>query len=391
MLKFLFLFWGVGVMAGPENKISTETLDKALEALAGEETAGRQSGAPGAALARQWLVSWLEDHSVRPAGSEAGSYEQAFDGGINILGILDPAGSKGKEPVVMLGAHYDHTGTNCRAHALAASLTCNGAADNAAGVAAVLAAAETLSSQLKQPIALCFWDMEERGLKGSIFFAKNPSFPTGSLHLYINLDIIGLNLFKGLESSHFALASETGGPALIKDLTAAAADAGLKIRKLSYGFGHNRSDMTSFVVKGYALPIVFFTDGDGGAYHSTADELSLINRDKVARIAQTMVFLSQRAAAGGGAYSYRKPDYSGFFNAMPSDVPVMHDLINAVIDVASDNNLAAQHVADLTTLRDRLEKFRGQDPPELGVPEKQVLLESILGLIKLSKGLSVLP
>jgi len=76
---------------------------------------------------------------------------------------------------------------------------CNGAADNAAAVAVALSAAQNLASEIQAPVALAFWDGEERGLLGSDSFLQNPSFNLGQIVAYINLDIIGSSAAKQAE------------------------------------------------------------------------------------------------------------------------------------------------------------------------------------------------
>ena len=97
--------------------------------------------------ARAYIAHALTDMGYRPELN-------AFSHGINLIARSE--GSNPKEPVFVLGAHYDTV-----AHS-------PGADDNATGVAAVLEIARLLKKHLHtHSIVLAFWDGEEKGLLGS--------------------------------------------------------------------------------------------------------------------------------------------------------------------------------------------------------------------------------
>ena len=96
----------------------------------------------------------------------------------------------------MVGAHYDHLGSSCPT-AVAGDTICNGATDNATGVAATLAIGRAIAAQSKPPrrsVILAFWDREEDGLLGSQFYTQNPLVPLADTVGYVNFDIQGANL-----------------------------------------------------------------------------------------------------------------------------------------------------------------------------------------------------
>lgn len=78
----------------------------------------------------------------------------AYSTGVNVIGVRTGTSEPDRE--VVLGAHYDHIPG------------CDGADDNASGVAGLLEAARVLSSTTHPAtlVAVC-WDEEERGLIGS--------------------------------------------------------------------------------------------------------------------------------------------------------------------------------------------------------------------------------
>lgn len=110
----------------------------------------------------------------------------------NLLGRLPGEGPLAKE-AVLVGAHYDHLGIG---PAVNGDSIYNGARDNAAGVAEVLAIAEAFvrgGVKTKRSIVFAGFGAEEAGLVGSNALVERPFMPLRDLAAVINLD--GANLF----------------------------------------------------------------------------------------------------------------------------------------------------------------------------------------------------
>ena len=94
---------------------------------------------------------------------------------------------------------------------------CNGATDNAAGVAEVLSIGREIAQRPKPPrrsVVLALWDREEDGLLGSRYYVQHPVRPLAQTVVYVNYDIQGANVLPSLDTDTFAIGSETGGPQL---------------------------------------------------------------------------------------------------------------------------------------------------------------------------------
>ena len=99
-------------------------------------------------------------------------------GGVNVL--ASKLGSKSPQEIVILSAHYDHL------------QSCDGADDNASGVATVLEAARFFQSKTpERTVLLAFWDREESGLEGSLFHAKAAKARGDRITQMISLDGVG--------------------------------------------------------------------------------------------------------------------------------------------------------------------------------------------------------
>jgi hypothetical protein len=199
----------------------------------------------------------------------------------NIVGVIP--GSDLADEYVVVGAHYDHL-TPQRCRDVGDDDLCNGATDNAAGVAATLAVARAIAALPAPPrrsIVLALWDVEEYGLTGSLYFINHPLVPLEDIVAYVNLDLIGANLVPSARNTSFAVGPETGGP-LLEQMTAdAIAAVGLDTRPLSQTFGQERSDYHWFVQQ--EVPFVYFGDSTNACYHSAADDLDLVDLGKLSK------------------------------------------------------------------------------------------------------------
>lgn len=106
----------------------------------------------------------------------------------NVVGVARGRRPDGKAVVLM--AHWDHIGI-CAP--LAADKICNGAVDNASGVAAIIAVAEQVARMgLDRDVWFVATGAEELGLLGARAFADEPPLPLASIVAGFNLDTIAI-------------------------------------------------------------------------------------------------------------------------------------------------------------------------------------------------------
>lgn len=105
----------------------------------------------------------------------------------NVAGYIEGADPLRAEELVILTAHYDHLGT-VRGGAAADSIY-NGFSDNAAGVAMLLAIAETaVAAPPPRSLLFLFTAAEEVGLLGSIHFVRQHAPVVARTHAVLNVD-----------------------------------------------------------------------------------------------------------------------------------------------------------------------------------------------------------
>ena len=219
-----------------------------VEALAADEMEGRNNRSDGSTLAQDFLADQLGQFTDPLDGDSLEGYGHTFTLGTNLIGVI-PGGDRAEEYVV-LGAHYDHLGRGSCGTDTPDDLVCNGAGDNASGVATVLEIGRSLAADPEPPprtVVLALWDAEEDGLAGSAAYVDDPPVPLEDTAVYLNWDIQGSNLSPALADSTVMIGAETGGPNLIAAARAATEDSPLQTLALSLGFGDGRtSDHNTF-------------------------------------------------------------------------------------------------------------------------------------------------
>lgn len=275
---------GPSTTAAPASTAPPPTADGMVDVvtrLAADELTGRNENTDGWFGAQAYLTEQLATFAepIDPAATGADGYLQRTASSVNVIGIVP--GTDRPDEYVLVGAHYDHLGVGDCATSDPADTICNGAADNAAGVAVALEAvrAAIAAQPPTRSIILAFWDREEDGLLGSQEFVADPVVPLAQIVGYVNFDIQGANLSPGLSSSTVMVGAETGGPALVAAAARATEASTLNTVALSLIFGQGRSDHASLVAGG--VPSVFFTDANNGCYHSAQDDLAHLDTTKM--------------------------------------------------------------------------------------------------------------
>ena len=259
-----------------------ETLDvrQLVTALASDEFNGRDNMTPGSLAAQELLESQLAQFAepAVPSGDGNPGFAQQFDAGTNIIAIVP--GTDLADEYVLIGAHYDHLGNDCRDVGPEDDI-CNGATDNATGVAEAIAIARSIAADgpPRRSLVVALWDAEEDGLLGSSWYALNPVVPLAQTVAYVNFDGQGSNLLPSLANSTLLVGAETGGPNLIESAKGAVDSSALDTVTLSLPFGQDRSDHAA--LSGAGVPVVFFTDATAGCYHTVRDDVDAVDFDKL--------------------------------------------------------------------------------------------------------------
>ncbi|MDX2274784.1 MAG: M28 family metallopeptidase [Hyphomonadaceae bacterium] len=203
----------------------------------------------------------------------------------NVVGVLP--GAERPQETVVYGAHWDHLG---QCPPVNGDDICNGAQDNASGVAGLIELARRFASTSARPqrsVAFIAFTAEESGLLGSAYYAEHPIFAPADTAAMINMD--------GLSNRGIAreIAVVGYGQTDLQDLLVTAATAqGRTVAREPYPErgSYYRSDQLNFARIG--VPVLYTSPGldlfDGGVergralastflterYHKPDDELT---------------------------------------------------------------------------------------------------------------------
>lgn len=254
-----------------------------VEALSSDDFGGRDNQSPGSALAREFLYEELSKFAqpIDPSAEGIEGFLQPYSNGTNVLAMI-PGGELADE-YVLIGAHYDHHGSDPDSCAgmTADDDICNGANDNATGVAATIEIVRSIVAEgtPRRSIIITLWDGEEDGLVGARYYVENPIVPLEKTIAYVNFDIQGANLLPSLRNFTILVGAETGGPNLITAAQSAREVSTLDTIMLSLLFGQGRSDHA--VLTSVGVPAVFFTDANNGCYHTVKDDIDAVDFPKL--------------------------------------------------------------------------------------------------------------
>jgi len=354
-----------------------------VEFLAAPEREGRPGG--HADEAARYIVARFEEHGLKPlfgkASAEREAYLQAIpsssseDGEVTVMGRNIGAVLPGSDPtlqdeIVILSAHYDHLGV--RDGALFA-----GADDNASGVAMLLEVAERLSRQKvapKRTIAFVAFDLEERMLFGSQWFAAHLPWPEKNVKLFLTADMIGRSLGNLALPSVFVLGSEHA-PHLKTVLDEIGEPNGLEVARLGIDLIGTRSDYGPF--RDRKIPFLFFSTGQSDVYHTPRDVPETIDYEKLARVTGLIERITVAAANDDVA-----PEWTDDLQPNLDEARTLNRIASRLLDEAEERRFSALQLLTIGQAKSRTEAIlaRGEmtaDERSWLVRLSQVMLISV--------------
>ena len=226
----------------------------------------------------------------------------------NVVGRIRGSGNS-NESLLFL-SHWDHLGI-CRPEGIADRI-CNGAVDNASGIATMIEVAERLNAAPRPARDILFLatTAEEKGLLGAEYFAAHPVVPAQSIVAAINMDTVAVHR-AGLP---VAMIGRGILPALaqVVDSTVRAAgrqvdtdeEANVMVQRQD-GWKLNQAGIPTIMVGGSFSDMNVLGAFLQGHYHSPDDQaVGSIQLDGAVEDANLMVDLARRLADPS---VYRRP------------------------------------------------------------------------------------
>lgn len=215
----------------------------------------------------------------------------------NVAGLLRGNDPELSHELVVLSAHMDHVGVDDEGNVF------NGADDNASGTTALMLVAEALVTRDSRPrrsILFLAVSGEEKGLLGSEWWIKHPTWDLAQVVADVNTDMVGRN-----DSHSIGVTPSPEHPAyntLVRRAVELGPIHGMSVNWVS-GEGdyerrvdnyYSRSDHKHFTDAG--IPVAFFFSGEHGDYHRISDTLDKIDLGKVRRVAGLVAELTAEVA-----------------------------------------------------------------------------------------------
>ncbi len=252
--------------------------------LASDELEGRDTGSEGLEKAAKFIEEEFKTYGIAPYFETfRDTFEVEGAATYNVVGYLQGIDEQLKKEFIILGAHFDHIGTSKEVNG---DKIANGANDNAAGSAAVLALAKQFARQKnnKRSIIFVLFGAEERGLLGSEHLSKVLKSKNIDVYSMVNFEMIGVPLnnksykayITGYEKSNMATKiNEYAGNELIGFLPKAK-EFQLFQRSDNYPF------FKEFNVPCQTISTFDFTNYE--YYHHVDDEASQMNFEFMAEL-----------------------------------------------------------------------------------------------------------
>ena len=287
---FLLPLFLVGCISVPQPN-SSENLSSHVRFLASSELKGRAPRSHGSRAAREYIATRFRAAGLRPWPGEQ-EFQQSFGYGQNVIGILPGADPVLSNEVILVSAHYDHLGKKKgKIHP--------GAADNAAGVAALLDVLRQLTASghpAKRTIAFAAFDCEEWMLFGSFAFALRKDVQEARIAAVVNTDMLGRDFMDVVPHTLF-LAGAENYPDLRQQIRRSGEATGMRVLPLGTDLVGPRSDHVAFESRD--IPCLFFSSGAFKDYHEptdTADKLNYSDLEKSAKVLHAAVETLANAA-----------------------------------------------------------------------------------------------
>ncbi len=275
--------------------INANSLRGDVSFLASDLLEGRDTPSRGLDIAGEYIASQFRRLGLEPVGDD-GYFQTVVlkpedpnsPKSRNVAGILRGSDPALKDTYVMLTSHYDHVGLAQTGD----DRIFNGANDDASGTASVLEVASALASlhpRPKRSVIFILFCGEEKGLRGSRYYADHPLAPLEKTIAELNLEQLGRT--DAPEGPQINSANVTGFD--FSDMTKILVDSGRRVgitvskaEKASDAY-FDRSDNGPIARKGvpsHTLSVAYeFPD-----YHAVGDEWQKLDYENMAKVDQAV-------------------------------------------------------------------------------------------------------
>jgi len=266
--------------------------------LASDQMRGRSNGSPEMKIASAWIAEQFKENGLKPFDSIA-DYIQNYTftsrqktvNERNVIGYIEGTDPSLKNEYIILSAHFDHIGI--RKSSQPDSIN-NGADDNAAGTATIIAIAEYIKESGLKPgrsIVFAAFSGEENGARGSRYFVANSPIPLKNIYTDLNFEMTGHSEYLGKNNYYMTgctfsnlddligVFNKESGFKLIDTIQIAK-----NLFNQSDNIAFSRIKTTNEITQGIPSG-TFATTTLAGYIHTPSDEVQLFDFDNMAALA----------------------------------------------------------------------------------------------------------
>jgi hypothetical protein len=291
-----FIFFKSENQSSPK-LIKPDELKEWISFLASDQMRGRKNGSEDMKLAADWISGKYSEYGLKPL-TPADNYFQKYTYTSrqteikeqNVIGYIEGADPVLKKEYIILSAHFDHLGISSVAKP---DSIFNGADDNAAGTATIIAIAEYIRKSGLKPgrsIVFAAFSGEENGARGSRFFVANSPIPLKNIYADLNFEMTGHSEYLGKNNYYMTGCNLSNLDDLIGEFDK---ESGFKLidtiqiaKSLFYqsdNIAFSRIKTTDNITQGIPSG-TFATTTMAGYIHNVTDEVQLFDFDNMAAL-----------------------------------------------------------------------------------------------------------
>jgi hypothetical protein len=310
--------------AGGDPEPEVDRLKAHVVTLASPEFGGRRGEV--AEKSRVYLIDEFKKLKLEPLFD--GSYYQDVPDrepapimGRNVGAKLVGSDPKLRDEWVIVSAHFDHLGVRN-------GVLYPGADDNATSVAMMLEVARCLVRSTEKPrrsVMLIGFDLEERGLYGSRYFAEHSPVPLDRVALFVTADMLGRSL-GGVCPRHVFVMGTERFPESREWVRTASAGKPITVGLLGSDLLLiDRSDYSPFRLR--RIPFLFFSTGENPCYHSPSDTADTIDYPKLEANSRMIYAVVRRAIQAD-----RRPGWLAVPDHGMDEARTIHEVFRILLD-----------------------------------------------------------
>ena len=275
------------------NSVTATEVKETVAFLASDDLLGRDTGSEGIEEAATYLEKQFKSFGLKPYfETYRDNFKVAVSDAFNVVGYIEGNDAKLKDEFIIVGAHYDHIGYS---NVIENDSIANGANDNAAGTAGVVALAKYFANAKtnKRSIMFVLFSAEEKGLLGSKHLSSKLKAENFNLYNMFNIEMIGLPMkdknYKGYLTGHKMSNMSDKFNEYIEDSNF----IGFYEMAETYQL-FKRSDNYPFYLDFNVPSQTLSTSDDYIYYHQPGDEIDKLDYEHMANITNKLIIIIEK-------------------------------------------------------------------------------------------------